>query len=470
MLDTAPSLMRAEERVEFLSRADELVNTGAKFFQNHQLDPARLHFLAALFLDPKHPTALQNLAAALRDMHHYHAAAAAAARSVILTDSENPFCLTNLGVALLGLKRHGKALKILKEAVELLPTAAPSWHNLGLILYIMGRHSDALDAFDKSLSLAYNPHCASDRSMTLLSLGRIADGLASYECRWETLYKNRVWELGIPEWKGEDLTNCRLLVHHEQGFGDSIMLVRFLKQLAEKKCHLTLAVPEPLVRLFQKSFPFISIFSLEDERIGSNSGFDYHSPLLSVMRWIGIKRPDDISSAPYLMSLGPSPMTLPSSKKKIGICWASGNHAPALVDRRRLVPLHLFLPLFDNVDVAIISLQKGEDTKDLIAYGLEGLIFDVSMKLDDFAETANVIDQLDLVISVDSAVCHIAGALGKPCLMLSPYTRCWRWWGLPSGRPWYDHMFAFTQSPDGSWDQAMKAATGRALYLMSNGK
>lgn len=451
-------------------KADELVNTGVRLFHEGNLDPARLHFLAALSLEQKNPVALQNLGAVLRNMGHLHASAAVARRSVALSEDKNPFRLTNLGVALLGLKRPTDALKYIKQATELLPLEAPSWQNLGLVYYTMGKYQDAMECFDKSLSIAYSPTTASDKSLTLLSMGHLSDGLAFYECRWQTMYKSRIWDLRIPEWQGEDLRDHRLLLHHEQGFGDSIMLVRFVKPLLDLHCDITLAVPQPLVRLFRKNFPRVNVRPIDDPNINEDSSFDFHSPLLSTMRWLRINRPDDIDSAPYLEPLGPSPMKLPRSRKKIGICWASGNHGPILRDRRRLVPLHLFLPLLDDVDVGLISLQKGEDTKDIITYGLEGLVFDPSVRIEDFAATANVIAELDLVITVDSACAHLAGALGKPVLMLSPYTRCWRWWGLPSGHPWYRRMVIIPQASDGSWDAAMKTAVGRALWVLKEGR
>lgn len=451
------------------AKADELVNTGVRLFHGGNHDPARLHFLAALSLEPKNPIALQNLGAVLRDMNHYHASLAVAKRSVALSDDKNPYRLTNLGVALFCLKRNAEALTCIKEAAELLPNDAPPWQNLGLIHYAMGRYQDALECFDKSLGLQYAPTTASDRSLALLSLGHIADGLAFYECRWDIMFKSRIWTLKIPEWKGEDVRDRRVLLHHEQGFGDSIMLVRFVRKFIDLRCDVTIAVPQPLVRLFKKNFS-VPVVSIDDPTLTEDSSFDYHSPMLSAMRHLGIHRPDDIDPSPYLTHIGPSPMKLPRNKKKIGICWASGNHGPVLRDRRRLVPLHLFLPLLDDVDVGLISLQKGDDTKDIINYGLEGLVFDLSTRLEDFAHTANVIAELDLVISVDSAVCHLAGAMGKPVLMLSPYTRCWRWWGLPSGHPWYRRMVIIAQSADGTWDAAMKQVVSRALWILKEGR
>lgn len=453
------------------TRVEELINLGVKFFHDNHLEPARLHFLAALSLDPKNSTAWQNLGAVLRNLNYFEAGHIASKRAVELTHGQNPYCLTNLGVSLLALRRHSEALKILSDIADRLSGDAPPRHNYGLILYIMGKYNDALAAFEKSLELRYQSNCASDRSITLLSMGKIEEGLAAYECRWETLNKSPIWKLPIREWKGEDVSGQRLIVHHEQGFGDSIMLVRFMKQLASQhKCHITLAVPQELVRLFAKSFPFISVLDYNDESLNDNSGFAYHVPMLSVLRYIGVRRPNDIDSSPYLMPVGGCPITVPKAHKRVGICWASGNHAPALMDRRRIVPLKFFLPLMEDPDINLISLQKGYDAKDIQSLGLENIIFDPSHRLNDFADTADVISQLDLVITVDSAVAHLAGALGRPTLVLSPYTRCWRWWGLPSGSPWYDRMALYTQAASGSWESTMKSLVGRASWILKEPK
>lgn len=453
-----------------LTRADELVNTGVRFFKENQLDPARLHFLAALSLDPIHPIAWQNLTSVLRNKFHYAAAVAAGRRAVLLTKGENPYCLTNLGVSLFGYRKFEEALDILRRVTEAIPNEGQGWHNYGLVLYCLGRREEALAAFEKALPLALSdPNISNDLALTQLSLGRIAEGLANYESRWLTLTKSRVWKLRIPEWQGEDLQGAKILVHHEQGFGDSLMLSRFLLPLARRGCHITLAVPEPLTRLFRWSFPFITVRDINDvEHVNEDSGFDFHSPLLSVMRHLGISRPADISSAPYLISKGEFSMALPKNKKKIGICWASGDHAPSMRDRRRLVPLEQFLPLLEDPEIALISLQVGKDTKDIVNLGLEGLVFDPSGRIEDFADTARIVKSLDLVISVDSAVAHLAGALGKKCLMLSPHTRCWRWWSLPKGTPWYDRMIAFSQAQDGSWTEATHAANERAKWILKD--
>lgn len=446
-------------------RVKALVNTGAKLFTEGQLEPARLHFLAALSLDPLHYTALQNLGAVLRNLGHYHASEVVARRSVAITKRQNPYCISNLGVAQLGTRHYRESLAELRSVLDYLPESAPSWHNYGLVLYMTGQYDEALQAFDKSLALAPNDQAESDRSLTLLSMGKIAEGLENYECRWKLLHQNKVWSLNIPEWKGEPLAGKRIIAHHEQGFGDSIMLLRFIEHLTEKRGNITLGMPKPLVRLCQKTYPSITCLDLDNDLIDANS-FDYHVPLLSLMRYVGIDKPDRIGAKPYLSATADSPMRLPRSKRKIGICWASGNHSPALVDRRRLVPVTTFLPLLQDLDVSLVSLQIGEDVKDLVKHGLEGLVFDPSPKIENFYDTACLIKCLDLVVSVDSAVAHLAGALGKPCIMLSPYSRCWRWWGRGTGWPWYNRMKIYYQSADGTWDDAMKEAVGKALWVI----
>lgn len=450
------------------AKADELTNAGVRLFHEGKLDPARLHFLTALALEPKNPIALQNLSAVLRNMSHFQAAIAVAKRCVALTEERNPYQLTNLGVSLLGVKDFKNSLALIREACDLLPDSYHSWQNLGLVYFNLGFYDKALACFERGIAIQPNNLCKADKSITLLSMGRIQEGLALYECRWEMLYRSPVWNLPFPEWQGEDLTNRRIILHHEQGFGDSIMLSRFVKNFVERNCYVSLAVPEQLVRLFRKNFKNADVVPFGHKSLSEDSSYDYHSPLLSVMRHLGIQGPSDIDAKPYLTApLGPPPAKLPKAAKRIGICWASGNHGPVLRDRRRMVPLPLFLPLFDDLDVALISLQVGDDAKDIPAYGLEGLVFDISYKLEDFAATASLIAPLDLVISVDSAVCHLAGAMGKPVIMLSPFTRCWRWWNIPSGGPWYNTMTIFSQSENGTWDEAMKLAVARARGILN---
>lgn len=445
------------------TRADEINAIGADFFRKGLLEPARLHFLGALSLEPQHSQALQNMGAVLRQMGHYEASASMARRSVIASGN-NPYCRSNLGVAQLAMRDYAGALATLLSVARDLPDAGPSWHNYGLVLYMTGCYAMALLAFDKSLELEPdNSQVLSDKALTLLSLGHIQEGLAVYEVRWNLLYRNKIWNMNLPEWQGEGLSGRRILMHHEQGFGDSIMLSRFCKQLQAKGAEVTMVVPAELVKLFARSFVDVNVVDMDE--LAHADGFDYHSPMLSALRWLGIESPDEISSEPYLKAETNPAIRLPEAKTKIGICWASGNHSPEMWERRRVVPLTKFLPLSELPNVALISLQKGPGSNDIENNGMEGIVFDISAKLEDFAATADVIAQLDVVISVDSAVAHLAGAMGKPVMMLSPYTRCWRWWN-ENGMPWYGGMQQYAQSQDGTWDKAMSVVRQDFTWLV----
>lgn len=449
---------------EALARAAQLNQKGCELFAQNQLEPARLHFLAALSIQPDNYHIMQNIGAVLRNMHHYEAAAVMAKRSVAASGS-NPFCLSNLGVSQLSLKRFGQALETLRKVTELLPDSGPSHHNYGLALYMVGNFAEALIEFDLALARGeYNPHLASDRALCLLALGKIKEGLKAYEVRWEVLAKSHIWNLAMPEWFGNGLVpGDSILVHHEQGFGDSIMLSRFLHRLCNLNVKVFLAVPAELIRLFTVSFPRVIVLDMNDPRLGEELVFDYHTPMLSMARHVGFATQEDAEYDPYLLAPDDGDEVLshlPKRLARVGIVWASGHHGSASVDRRRLAPLTDFLPLLEIPDLAVISLQKGEEAKDIERNGLGGLIFDASHWLSDFGVTASIISDLDVVISVDSAVAHLAGALGIPCIMLSPFSRCWRWWNAnaESAHPWYQDMTVFAQHSDGSWKFAVDEA------------
>jgi len=445
-----------------ISRASHINAVGAQLFRDKEYEPARLHFLAALSLEPAHPQALLNLSATLRMLGHHAAGEVISHRSVIVSNN-NVFCRSNLGVAKVSLKKYAEALPILRQVALETPASPHSHHNYGLSLYLLGRYKEAINAFNNAVALGYeDPQFKSDVALALLSMGELGEGLAAYEARWGVLNKSKIWTCPFPEWQGEPLKGCRILLHHEQGFGDSIMLSRFVPAVQALGAKVTLAVPDGLIKLFAQNFLFADVVSMDDENLLTTGTYDYHSPLLSTMRHLGLTKPGEIDPKPYLKSKGKFPLKLPSGFK-VGICWASGHHGKLLNERRRLVPLVSFLPLLKDPDIALVSLQMGEAVKDIVTHGLEGLVFDIAPRVDNFADTASVIASLDLVISVDSAVAHLAGAMGKPVLMLSPFSRCWRWWGKTEGWPWYEGMKILYQSEDGTWTAAMEKAIRMAV-------
>jgi Flp pilus assembly protein TadD len=442
--------------------ADNLNHQGAVLLSNGHVEAARLHFLGALQSDPRHYMALQNMGAALRAMGH-HRAALSFARLSVEASGGNAYTRANLGVSLMTLRQFDAATEIFQSVVTEMPNEGPMWHNYGLTFYSANRFKEAAEAMEQAIKLMPDHNILqSDLSLTLLQLGHIQDALRLYESRWAKLYRNCVWDMGIAEWKGESLMGKRVVFHHEQGFGDSLMLVRFAKDLQLAGAEVTIAVPPELRRLFAFSFGPLGFQVCDWDQIKSKKAedFDYHTPMLSAMRWLRYSSPSQITFEPYLKAPFTS-LKVPDTKHKIGIVWASGKHGPELEARRRLVPLVDFIPLMEIPNLQMVSLQVGDGARDVAAVGMEGVIYDMAARINDFADTASVISQLDLVVSVDSAVAHLAGAMGKPTIVLSPFTRCWRWWGaeqgksdLRSGWPWYESMAVLFQSADGSWTEA----------------
>ncbi len=454
--------------------ADELCDIGTRFFMERRADVARLYFDAALLKEPDHPRALHNLSSSLIQGNLLHAAESVARRALKLGNPDHPGVLMNLTAALNGLGRFDEVIEgtdqILREMPSTDPRLPSVWHNRGLVLNHLQRLDEAIEAYNKALILTNSPEqrnmVLSDRALAILSQGRVVEGCREYKVRWANrLYKSKVWELGVPEWQGEDLQGKKLILQHEQGFGDGIMLVRLVPKLLELGAQVVLAVPGPLVELFTSHVPWsgVPVYEWnEDEDAMRELGADYQVPMLSALGLLG-HSPSTIESTPYLQAqadqgnLGPAGF-------RVGLCWASGYHSFALAIRRRYVPLHLFFPLAEIPGVRLVSLQKDEPSKDILNMGAESFIHDAMARCGDFADTARVIAGLDLVISVDSAVVHLAGALGVPCLMLGPYVRCWRWWNEVTGWPWYKDFEILKQSEWGKWDKEM----GQVMELVAD--
>lgn len=373
-----------------------------------------------------------------------------------------------------------------RRALEAIPDSVVLWEALGNTLTRQGRFLEAEVDFHKALafdpqnvSVLHNiflwalrqrkyeyakayaervrgtgkvePGFLSDEAHLELAFNsNLTAALTSYEARWAAgMTRLAPWHIGVLEWQGEPLRGKRILLHGEQGLGDSIMCARFVKTFRDRGAHVTLCVPNSLVRLFAQQEWCPSVLSIEHVHAGWAERFDFHSPMFSAIRWLGIQR-SDISPAPYLTL----PESIPRSKGfNIGLCWASGVRGTAMDEHRREVPLELFLPLAQDTNVRLWSLQKGQNEDDITRLGAEPLIFDPTKRFRDFYDTARFMLGLDLVVTVDSAVAHLAGALGVPAIVLCQFTPCWRWWNIENstGEPWYKSLTLVRQRRMGDW-------------------
>jgi tetratricopeptide (TPR) repeat protein len=361
--------------------------------------------------------------------------------------------LGNRGNALHRLGDAMRAVEDLARAAELDPTE-PRWQRgLGVALLRAGRLEAALGAFDEGLALAPgDPHLEFLRGCTLLQLGRWAEGWPGYDRRFETgELADRSFD--APLWDGAALAGRVLLLHAEQGHGDLIQFARFLPTALERAAGRVIVEVHPnLRRLFAASFPAAEVIGVGDPV----PHHDLRLPLLSLARLVG-PGPEtglraDGSSVP-----APAPRpTRPAGRPRVGIAW-KGNPLPW----DRSCPLERFLGLLQAADVELVSLQRGGAAEIELA-GAQALIEDATRGREDFLDDAELVAGLDLVISVDTAVAHLAGALGRPVWTLLTHATDWRYPPRGDTTPWYPTMRLFRQPRPGDWEHAI-ATAGAAL-------
>ncbi len=442
--------------------AAELNNAGAAYALRGETEAARLSYLAALSLDPNNVYALANLGSYLSQNNNLAVAETLYNRLVVL-DPLNGNHWSNLGNVLTRMDKFEPAHAAFERAKESISHNPALWHNQGLLFYRKQDFKGALRCFEQCEALGGSTLALqNDVSHALLALGNLPSALEAYEARWATLPHLLPWDFHIPEWHGEDLNGKRILLHVEQGYGDSIMTFRFVPSLVALGAEVVLAVPGDLIRLCNaQGWDCLDIFNLDESAV---VGFDFHSPFYSTMRWLEIGL-EDINPAPYLAVPPVSVPTIPrDSVFNVGICWTSGRRGNNHDWRLRHAPLELWLPLMSDPNIQFWSLQKGSDSDAIQALGLDALVKDPTYAFDDWAATAAFIAQLDLVISVDTALVHLAGAIGRPCWMLSQFANCWRWWNIEVGSalPWYDSVDIIRQELPGDWKTQLEE-TAEAL-------
>jgi len=365
----------------------------------------------------------------------------------------------NLGSAQLALQRGDAALASYDRAVALGPDDAEAWNNRGIALYGARRLDEALASCETAISL--KPDFAEAhyyRALSLLALGRLGEGFGAYAWRWRVAGRNRPILPGRL-WEGESLAGKSILVHCEQGYGDSLQFIRYARPLAAMAARLTVLAPAPLVRLF-RSIPGLEVCSalVRDD-------IDFHVPLMCLPRLLGTTLATIPAEVPYL---APEPADIArwterlgarEGSIRVGLVWAGDSRrqhrAAHAIDRRRSLRLAQFAPLGEVARARFFSLQKGEPAAQALTPPGGLRLIDWTDELHDFADTAALIAGLDLVITVDTAVAHLAGALARPVWVLSRFDGCWRWLNGRADSPWYPTARLFHQPAPGDWDEVI---------------
>jgi Flp pilus assembly protein TadD len=411
-----------------------------------------------LALQPEMAVLHYNEGLALQHLGHLEAAAGSYRQALALAPEHSAAC-NNLGTILKALDDVEGAERQYRCAVALEPANRQSRSNLGHALLTLGRYDEAWAYFE-------------DRSAGVMEVGARPSSVSS--------------RLPLPRWEGASAAvfarsgsapataATRLLVTHEQGFGDNLQFVRFLPLVLARFSQVGFVCPPALRRLYEHSFgsrwPGLVMLDTLPEDFGA---WDAHCPLLSLPMALGIRldnlpaeraylRADEQLAAGWRARL--AALSGPA-RPSVGIVWAGGNTGWSADGARSLAPAQI-APLLSVPQVRWVSLQKADDPAKLADACGNAQLVDWMDEVKNFADTAALIDALDLVISVDTSVAHLAAAMGKPVWLLNRFAGCWRWLRGRDDSPWYPSLRLFTQATRGDWADVLgrvAAALGHEL-------
>lgn len=408
------------------------------------------------------PDGLVSRASVLASLDRYEEALAAASDAV--ERGAGPDGHFARASALRGLDRFAEQLEALDTAVSLGKPGGAIHRARAVALAELGRFDEADAAFEQAVTLdPGDARTQFDHSHLLLHRGDFERGLTAHEFRLR-LPNFAFGDRATPRWQGEAIGGKRLLVHAEQGLGDAIQMLRYLGRVVETGATVVLAIPAPLRRLVATNFPDIEIRDMG----GDYADFDLQVSLMSLPHVFATRLETIPAEIPYLVAeddlVAKWQERIGTTGFRIGICW-SGN-PDYRADRHRSIPLASFAPLAVNPEVRLISLQAMHGL-DQLADLPEGMAVEdqgseISDNPDGLSEIAALMGSLDLVVSADTAVAHLAGALGQPGWTAIRFQPEWRWLEGRSEPPWYPTMWLFRQPSLGDWDSVF-AEMGRYL-------
>lgn len=440
------------------ARAEALFHDGNGLMAAGDWSGAEARLREALAIAPDFAEAHANLGILLDRRGAADEAAACHRRSLELNPAYAQTWL-NLGANLAERKRFAEAESAYREALERDPQSAAAWSNLG-VLYACLKHEDEAERCHRT-AIVLAPDYAKARfnlTYVLLRQGRFEEGWACLEARdWYAALESRI---ECPRWRGESLHGKSLLIAFEAGYGDMIQFCRYAAVLKAQGARKIAVVCHPPLKSLFATLKGADVVASYEEAVPT-AEYDFWSPPLSLPYYCGTRVASIPADIPYLRA-DPQRSAywaaqLPQDGLRVGLVWKGNPRFENDADRS-LPSLESLAPLWSVPGVRFISLQKGagEDEAAASAHPLLAL----GPRVADFADTAAIVANLDLVIAVDTAVAHLAGALGKPCWVLLPYYRTdWRWLAERADSPWYPGvMKLFRQPAMGDWAPAIVAA------------
>ncbi len=500
------------------TESDRLHKQGVSAYQGGNLSEAIAYYRQALEINPNYAKTHNNLAVALKQQGNLLEAIDHYRQAVKFGNTNElplPTIYHNLAVTLEEIGQFAEAITEYQSAINLSPnfaeahynlarllenagqTEAAIWHyreaikyqpnfaqaysNLGNIFKKIDQLAEAINCYEQAIAI--KPDYAEahwNLGISLLITGNLKRGFAEYEWRWATAdFPRRSFPQ--PLWDGTPLNGKTILLYNEQGFGDQIQFIRYVALVAQQGGRIIVECPQPLARLFE-TVPCVQQIAIKGEPLPE---FDLHCPLMSLPHIFGTTLATIPAPIPYV-----NPPLLLNQKNRgnslllnpnfhIGIVWAGNpNHQQ---DALRSCELRYFLPLLNLPEVKLYSLQKGDRVKDLSTLGFDPPqpplkrgelvhIENLDSQLNDFADTAAIVDQLDLVITVDTAIAHLAGAMGKPVWLLLGNHQDWRWMQERQDSPWYPTMRIFRLSQSGDWDELFQRVFAALQATLTTGR
>jgi Flp pilus assembly protein TadD len=420
--------------------------------RNGRLDEAIASYMRLLAVRPYYPELHNNLGVALRIVGKLDAAVAHHRTSLAL-DPSNAALHSNLGNALRATNRLDEAVRHHFRAVTLKPDYAEGFFNLGLCLRDLGRVDEALGCLARALHLApHNSRARVEIAIVRLMRGEFATGFADYEWR-KQLADVPPPEFRQPAWDGGTLAGRRILLYPEQGLSDVLLFVRYAREL-KRRGATVLVLCQALLKELLLSAGYIDRVVAEGEQLPE---FDVHASLLSLPHLCGVDVPAASAAEPYLRAPAESRIRLGKlsrARLRIGLYWAA--MPGQQLDRQRSVPLSELMTLTGDPELLFFSLQGGANQKDIQHLGANGLVHDVGRGIYDFAEAATALSQLDLLLTIDAPIAHLAGGMGMPTWLLLPTVCDWRWMHGRDTSPWYPSVRVFRQGAPGGWNAVVE--------------
>jgi Flp pilus assembly protein TadD len=436
----------------------QLFAAAVQHYQAGGLDDAEQLFRQVLTISPRHADSLHMLGALAHQTGRHDLAVELIGKAIEVNPKEASMH-SNLGNMHTHLGRLDEAVVCYRRAIDLRPNFSEALNNLGNALKARKQLDEAIASYRVAIELRPDdPELHYNLGMALLAHGDLAAGWPEHEWRWKTRQlRNGRRDFAQPQWRGEPAEGQTLLIHAEQGYGDTIQFCRYAPLAAARGLQVILEAPAPLVRLLQ-SLPGVAQIVAHGDPLPS---FDLHCPMLSLPPALGTTIATIPGDVPYLRA-DPAQVAawrarlaaLENQGPRIGLVW-NGNPRVALpsaaaLGRWRSFSPDRLAPLFEQPDRHFVSLQK-DDPEAPTHFPLT----DLMAEMEDFADTAALIANLDLIISIDTSVAHLAAAMGKPVWLLACFDPCWRWLVERRDSPWYPTLRLYHQPRPGDWDAVL---------------